>query len=63
MYRVQQTTIRAKSVGPLRHIYQRFSLLHFFNVEPHRTEADSTIKRNIETRDGKGEFNFRDKGL
>ena len=29
--------IRAKSVGPLRRIYQWFSLLPIFNVDPHRT--------------------------
>ena len=29
------STIRAESVGPLRRIYQRFSPLPIFNVDPH----------------------------
>ena len=39
-------------------IYQRFSLLPIFNVDPHHTGTDATVERNIETRGGKGEFYF-----
>ena len=33
------------------------STLHF-NVDPHRTGMDSTMKYNIQTKGGKGEFHF-----
>ena len=48
-----EATISVKSVGPLRRIYQRFSPLHIFNVDPHYTDTDATVERNIKTR---GEF-------
>ena len=51
-------TIRAKSVGPLRHNHQWFSPLPIFNVDPYRTGTDSTIERNIETGGGKGELHL-----
>ena len=54
---------RAKSVGLLTGIYQWFSPLSIFNVDPHRTGADSTIKLNIKIGGGKREFHFWDKGL
>ena len=40
---IKQTTIRAKSVGPVRRIYQRFSQLPIFNVDPHYTDKDTTV--------------------
>ena len=51
-------TIRVKSVGPLGHIYQRFSPLPIFSVDSHLTGTESTIKRTIETGGSKGDFIF-----
>ena len=53
-----ETTIIAKSVVPFGRIYEWCSPLPIFSVDPHRTGAESTIKRNIETGGGKGEFQF-----
>ena len=55
------TTIWAESVGPLGHIYQWFSPVPIFNVDSHHTGTDTTVERNIETRNGKGEFYFETK--
>ena len=41
-------TVRTKSVGPLKHIYQWFSPLLIFNADPHPADADST-EENINT--------------
>ena len=50
------TTIRAKSVGPLRRIYPWFSPLSIFNViHTILLERDSTVEY-IETNGGKGDF-------
>ena len=43
-----EAAIRDKSVGPLRPIYQRFSPLHIFNIDPHYPGVDATVERNIE---------------
>ena len=48
-----EATISAKSVGPLWRIYQRFSPLPIFNVDPHYTDTDATVECNIKTM---GEF-------
>ena len=56
---VTQFTIKAKSVGPLRRISD-FPHSAIFNVDPNCTGAASTIKRNIETAGGKGQFHFWD---
>ena len=50
------TTIRAKSVGPLRCNYQWFSPLPIFNVDSYRTGTDSTVERNIEAGVGRGNY-------
>ena len=54
----ETSTIRVKSVGPPRRFYQWLSPLPIFNVDPQRTGTDPTMKSNIETWGGKGEFNF-----
>ena len=49
-----QPTIRAERVGPLRRIYQRFTLLPIFNADPHYTGTNTTAERNIDTRGRRG---------